>query len=136
MHVQAIERLQNSFRPRPDTNVIGEVHPTDRSAGIDQKFCRSRNVFVIFPAVRMQNAVPADHLRVGIREEREAISLRLAELSRLLGGIDTDGDNLHTPLVKLAQALLETPQLGVAEGSPISAVENEHQRPVILEKVG
>ena len=33
------------------------------------------------------------------------------------------------------QALLETPQLGVAERSPVPSIENEHEPAMILEKI-
>jgi hypothetical protein len=38
--------------------------------------------------------------------------------------------------VKLVQVLLETPQLGVAERSPVPAIENEHKSAMIVQKIG
>jgi hypothetical protein len=66
LRVQPIERLQNCFRPGSDSNVIGKIDPTDRSASIDQKFRRSRYVSVVLPSVWMQNTKLADHDRFGI----------------------------------------------------------------------
>src|SRR5689334_11537682 len=37
--------------------------------------------------------------------------------------------------MKLVQALFETPQLGVAEWSPVAAIENEHYAAMVLQKI-
>lgn len=76
----------------------------------------------------MQHTVLPDHLRVGIGEKREAIPPRLTKLLRFGRRIHTDRDNLDAPGMELIQVLLETPQLGVAEWSPIAAVEDQHNR--------
>jgi hypothetical protein len=47
---------------------------------------------------------------------------------RLRRRIHADRHNLNTPIMKLAQVLLETPQLGVAERSPISAIKHQDDR--------
>jgi|HubBroStandDraft_5_1064220.scaffolds.fasta_scaffold04902_3 hypothetical protein len=83
----------------------------------------------------MQHAVLPDHLGVWIGEEREAISPRLAELLRLGGRIHADRDNLDAPVMELAQVLLEPPQLGVAERSPIAAIEDHHNRAMALQQL-
>jgi hypothetical protein len=41
--------------------------------------------------------------------------------------INANRDNLHSPRFELAQTLLKTPQLGVTEWSPISAIKNQHR---------
>jgi len=84
----------------------------------------------------MQHAVLPDHLRVWIGEEREAISSRLAELLRLGRRIHTNRYNLYAPVMELTQVLLETPQLGVAERSPITAVEEQHNRAMAFQQLG
>ena len=84
----------------------------------------------------MQDAVQANDFCVRIGEEREAIPPGLAELLRLGGRIHADRDDLDAPVMKLAQVLLKTPQLGVAEWSPIAAVENEHDGAMGLKQLG
>jgi hypothetical protein len=64
-------------------------------------------------------------LGIWIGEKRKAISPGLAELLGLGGRIHADRDNLDAPVMELAQVLLEPPQLGVAERSPIPSVENQ-----------
>ena len=46
--------------------------------------------------------------------------MALARLRR----VDTDGNNPEATLVEVRKTLLKTPQLGVAEQSPVAAIEN------------
>jgi hypothetical protein len=41
--------------------------------------------------------------------------------------IDADRGQLDATRFEVAQTLLETPQLGVAEWSPVSAIKNQHR---------
>ena len=123
---QPADRCQNCFGPCAHSYVIGQVHPSDRAHGVYYKLSRTSNVLTVFAGLRMQHAVLPDHLRGWIGEEREAISPGLAEFLRLGGRIHADRDNLDAPVMELAQVLFETPQLGVAERSPIAAVEDQH----------
>ena len=60
----------------------------------------------------------------------------LTELLRLGGRIHADGYDFNATLMKLVQVLLETPQLGVAERSPVASIENEQESTMILQKIG
>ena len=44
-----------------------------------------------------------------------------------------NGDDLYAAGVKILEAALKTPQLGVAERSPVAAIENQHRRPVLFQ---
>ena len=75
----------------------------------------------------MQHIVSANDLRIRIGKQRK----RVPELLRLplvdLRRIDADGDNANVPRVEFRKPMLETPQLGVAERSPKTAIENQHR---------
>ena len=128
MRFQPVDRFQSSLRPCAHSYIIGQVYPTDRASRVHQELSGTRDVLAVLATLRMQDSVLPDHLRARIGEEREAVPFGLAEPLRLRGRIHADRYNLNTPVMKLAQVLLETPQLGVAERSPISAIENQHDR--------
>ena len=73
----------------------------------------------------MQNIVTANNLRVRIRKQRK----RVPELLRVplvsIRWIDADADNAITARLEFRKPMLETPQLGVAERSPKTSIENE-----------
>jgi hypothetical protein len=132
---QPSDCFQNGFGPRTHSYVISQVHPTDRARGVYQKLGRARDILPVFAGLRVQNAVPANDLCIWIGEEWEAIPSGLAELLRLGWRIHADRDNLDAPVMELAQVLFETPQLGVAERSPIATVENQYNRSMALQQV-
>ena len=84
----------------------------------------------------MEHSVLSDRLTIGIGKKWKRIPSRLAELLGLGRRIHTDSHDFKATLVKLVQVLLETPQLGVAEWSPVSAIENEHKSAMSLQKIG
>ena len=73
----------------------------------------------------MQDIVSANNLRVWIGQQGkcvpELLRLPLVDIRR----IDADGDNVNTARVEFRKPVLETPQLGVAERSPKTAIENQ-----------
>ena len=73
----------------------------------------------------MQDIVSANNLCFRIGQQRK----RVSELLRLplasLWWIDADADNANAARVEFRKPVLETPQLGVAERSPKSAIENQ-----------
>ena len=74
----------------------------------------------------MQDIVTANDLRVRIGKQRE----RVSELLRLplvnIRRIDADADDANAARVEFRKSVLETPQLGVTERSPKTAIENQH----------
>jgi len=77
----------------------------------------------------MNQIVTANGLEVGIRQKCERVTGFLTEVARLLRTINADGNRTNPGFVKFAQPLLNAPQLGVAERSPIAAIENEQHTP-------
>src|SRR5215471_6694425 len=76
----------------------------------------------------MDQIVQADYPFRGVREKRECVTLCATVITRDLRGIDADCHQTNAACVELAEVFLETPQLGVAEGSPVPAVEDEQHR--------
>ena len=73
----------------------------------------------------MQDIVTANDLRIRIGQQGK----RVPELLRLplvdIRRIDADGDNANAARVEFRKSMLKTPQLGVAERSPKTAIENQ-----------
>ena len=90
----------------------------------------------IFAAFRVQQAIALDNIRRGIRKHRKCVTLRLTQLARVFRRIDADGRDLDVALIELVQVMLETPQLGVAEGSPIASIEDQHNSAIVLQLIG
>jgi len=101
--------MQGFLRACANPDVVREVRPADRAAGIDQKFRWSRDVVPVLAAFGMQHAVVADNIGVRVREKREGIAARVAEFSRLAWGIDANSRNFNPAGMKFVQVLLETP---------------------------
>lgn len=74
----------------------------------------------------MQKVVCPNDLRVRVRKNGESKSKLLRVAPADLWRINADGGNAQSACVKILQPLLETPQLGVAEQSPITAIKNQH----------
>ena len=74
----------------------------------------------------MQHIVSANNLRIRIGQKRK----RVPELLRLplvnIRRIDADANNANAARVEFRKPMLETPQLGVAERSPKTTIENQH----------
>jgi hypothetical protein len=101
-----------------------------------EEFGGSRNVSTGFAALRMQHSVLPNRVSVGVRKQWKRIPSRKTELLRLGGRVHADSHHFNAAPMKLAQVLLKTPQLGVAEWSPIPAIQNEHEPTMILQKIG
>jgi hypothetical protein len=124
------------LRPRPNPQVLSQIHPADHPTVVHKKFSWPRDVFAVFSAAYVQHSVLTDYLRFRIGEEWEAISPGLAELLGLFWRIDANRQYFDSSVAELAEALLETPQLGVAKRSPVTSVKNEKECAVVLEKAG
>jgi len=73
----------------------------------------------------MQDIVPANDFRLRIGKQwksiPELLRLPLIDIRR----INTDADDTNAARVEFRKPMLETPQLGVAERSPKTAIENQ-----------
>ena len=72
----------------------------------------------------MKQIITTNYLGVRIGQKRKSVphffSVTLVGFHRIYA----DRGNPNAPRVEVGQVLLETPQLGVAEESPIPAIEN------------
>lgn len=111
--------------PRPDCNVVSEIHPSDDAIRVEEEFGGSRNVRSFGARPGMQHIIPADNLGVWIGKQRKSVSeffrLPFVDIRR----INADRDNADTAGFEVRKPSLETPQLGVAKRSPKSAIENQ-----------
>ena len=74
----------------------------------------------------MQDIISANSLGVRIGKQWKRIPERLRLAAANVRRIDADADYANTLRVEFRKPLLETPQLGVAEWSPKSTIENQH----------
>ena len=74
---------------------------------------------------RMQQMVATDGIRVRVRKKSVGVSTPLAEATGDFGWVYADGDRANSQRFECVQILLDTPQLGVTEGSPVAPVEDE-----------
>ena len=94
---------------------------------IEQKFSRAGNVRTFRPGAAMQYVVTTNDPGVRIGQEWKCVAqpLRLASVN--LWGINADADDTDAACVEFRKPVLETPQLGVAERSPKTTIENQHR---------
>ena len=88
------------------------------------------------PGTAMQKIVVPDHVGVRIGKEREIVTDSLAMAPTHVRRIDADRDDTNAALVEIAQSLLETPQLGVTQYSPITAVKDQKHGACVREQLG
>ena len=122
-----IDRGQGLFRPRPHRDIFRQVHPPHRSRAIDVKLGWSRDVAALWSGMRMQNIVTANYIGLLIGQKRESESHFPAMPRRHINRVHADRREMDTPLLEITQPLLKTPQLGVAERSPVSAIKDQHR---------
>jgi len=130
------DHIECSFGTGTDSQIVRHIHPANDARGIDEEFGRPGDVLAVLAGFGMQDAVAANHPSLRIGEKRIGVSARMAELGGLLGRIDADGHHFDAVLMKLAQMLLEAPQLGVAKWSPISAIEDQDYAAVAFYQIG
>jgi hypothetical protein len=63
----------------------------------------------VFAAFGMQQSIAPNHFRLRIGKHGEGVALGLAELPRLVRGIDANRCNLDVTLIEVVQVLLKTP---------------------------
>ena len=110
---------------RPNCDAFRQIHPAHDPITIDQEFARPRNVRSFRAAFFMQEIVSTNNRRVRIGQQRKGEPHLLAVRFVDVGRINTDGHDTNATPVELSQIFLKTPQLGVAQWSPMSAIENQ-----------
>jgi hypothetical protein len=122
----AVEGVQDLLGAGADAKVFGEIGPEDFAGGVDEEFGGAGNVGAVFATVGVDQVPAADDVVLGVGKNGEGVAGRLPEMLGLLRRIHTNGDYANLARVEIGQALLETPQLGVAERSPVAAIEDQH----------
>jgi hypothetical protein len=122
--VELVKGFQHLLGARADGSVFGQVSPANRAFGINEEFSRTRDVFTSRSGAGVQQIVPLHHsgLRIGEKRKGEAHLLAMP----LIGvfRVDADRGDANASRIKVRQPPLKTPQLGVTEWSPMSAVKN------------
>jgi hypothetical protein len=77
----------------------------------------------------MQKVVASDNFRVGIGEKCIRITGSAAQVSGHVGRVYANGYGPNPHISEIGQLFFYTPQLGVAERSPIAAIENQQHAP-------
>jgi hypothetical protein len=108
-----------------DAKVLGEIDPADLSGRVDQKFGGAGNIGAVDASVGVDKVPAPNDVVFGVGENRESIASRLAEMLGLLRSVYANGNDTNLTRVEIGKVLFETPQLGVAERSPVAAVEDE-----------
>jgi hypothetical protein len=116
--------VQHLLGSGANPQVFGEIGPAHDAVRVDQEFGRSRDGLLAM-TLRMQHPVAADDLGLLVGQERIGVTLLAAVIARDLRWIDADGHRPDSARRKFAQVPFDTPQLGVAGGSPIPTVKNE-----------
>jgi hypothetical protein len=75
----------------------------------------------------MEEIVATDHLRLRIGQKRKCVTHFLRMSAVNINDIDTDGRDANAARLKITEPLLKTPQLGVAERSPMSAIKDQER---------
>lgn len=73
----------------------------------------------------MEYIVSPNHFRLRVGEECVSVAEFLALAAIDVRRIHANRDDLNPMRFKFGQLLLKTPQLGVAEGSPETAIKNQ-----------
>ena len=74
----------------------------------------------------MQHVVSTNDFRVRIGKQWKSIPQLLRVPPIDIRRINTDADDTNAARVEFRKPMLETPQLGVTERSPKTAIENQH----------
>ena len=79
------------------------------------------------PGAGMKHIVAANHLGVRISEKGKAKSHFSTVDAVYVDRIDTDRGEMDAARLKFGEATLKTPQLGVTEQSPMTAIKNQYR---------
>ena len=92
-----------------NAEVAGEIDPADGAGGIDEELSGAGDVVAFDASAFVQQIVAADHFSIGIGEKGISVAGFAAEVLRLAGRIDTDGDGPDAKLFEIRETLLNTP---------------------------
>jgi len=109
-----VKSLQHLLGSRAYGDVLGEIHPADYSARIDEKLCRARDVRAFGSCAAMQQIVTPNHFRLWIRQECICVAKLLSLAPIDFRRVNANRDDMNPVRFKFRKPLLETPQLGVA----------------------
>ena len=123
--LEVVERLEHLVGTRANSDAVRQVHPADGACGINEEFGGTGDIGALRSSALVQEAKTSDHLRLRVRKESESEAQLLAVLARHVRGVRADGDHTDAACIEVGKVPLETPQLGVAKGSPVAAVENQ-----------
>jgi hypothetical protein len=94
---------------------------------IHQKLGGAGDVVLFGASGFVQQVAAANHLGIWVGKKGESVALLLPQMFRDVGWVYADGHGPDTLCGKLGKIFLNASQLEVAEGSPISTIENEKQ---------
>jgi len=75
-----------------NAEVAGEIDPADGAGGIDEELSGAGDVVAVDAGAFVHQIVAADHFSIGIGKKGVSVASFAAEVLRLAGRIDTDGD--------------------------------------------
>src|ERR1700730_10608454 len=75
----------------------------------------------------MKHTITANHFRICVGKQRKSEATPLSLLLIDLRRVHANAHHLDAARIELRKSLLETPQLGVAQGSPKAPIENQHR---------
>jgi len=73
----------------------------------------------------MYQVVAFNHLPALIRQQRKSVTGRLGELAGRFRLVNADCDCINPRLMKRIEVLLNAPQLGVTDWSPVASIKNQ-----------
>ena len=77
-----------------DTEVIGEIDPADCAGGVDEELRGARYVMAVDAGSFVEEVVAADYLGIRVGQECVRVASLAAEVLRLGGSVNTDGNGL------------------------------------------
>ena len=92
-----------------NAEVAGEVNPADGAGRIDEELSGAGDVVAFDAGPFVQQIVAADHFSIGIGEKGVSVASFAAEVLRLAGRIDADGDGPDAELFEIRETFLDTP---------------------------
>ena len=86
----------------------------------------------------MNQVVTTNGIEVWIRQKWEGVSGLLTKVARIFGTIYADGDGTNSNFIESTQVLLNAPQLGVTQRSPIPTIEDQQHalRWLVIDRLG
>ena len=98
---ERLRRFQNLLRTCSNQVVLRQVHPTNRTGGINQEFSRPGNVLSVYTCARVNQIVLPDYLGFRIREKGERIAGLLAKVARYFWSVDAYGNRANARIFQL-----------------------------------